>query len=332
MKTLVFSDVHLNEDSADVVLGKILPNIRQEALRRGINQLAMLGDLWHVRYRVDVRIQNALRDELKQWESAGLDLRILPGNHDQVDRAGRNALEVFDDLRKVRVYTEPTADGDGVWVPYRKRGEDVVQILETLAPRAMNLEGRRVCWAHVAVQGAYMNDTHFDSDGLPVSVFQHFDRVLMGHYHKRQSLTYENTTLWYVGSVREVTASEAGQDKGFAIWDGDQLEFVATDWAPRIHRIELKKGQQFDPSRIRPGDDVRVTVDPEIDIETLGKYLEQLNVRHTITPAVEVTQSRLDVGDSATIAQYAKAYVERVAPEHADKARLMDVFRTIVEK
>jgi DNA repair exonuclease SbcCD nuclease subunit len=332
MTVLVFSDLHLDEDSAEVVLGRILPTLRQTAQDADINQAIMLGDWWHVRYRVDIRLLNAVRDELKQWEEADITLRILPGNHDQVDRAGRNALEVFDEYRKVKVYTEPTADGDGVWVPYRKRAEDVGQAVEQLEPRSMNLEGNKVCFAHAPIQGAWMNEAKQDTDGLSQQLFQKFDRVLLGHYHKRQTWTVDGTTFWYVGSVREVNASEMGQDKGYGIWDGNHLNWCTMDWAPRIHKLELKKGESLDTTKIRPGDDVRIVAGPGVDIEQLGQYLEQLQVKHTVTPEVETTQLRLDVPATASLAEYAQAYVERTAPKNADKARLMQTFHEIVGK
>jgi len=337
MNMLVFSDVHLNEDSADVVLGKILPGIRDAALKMRIKDLAMLGDLWHVRYRVDVRIQNALRDELKQWEEADLNLRILPGNHDQVDRAGRNALEVFDDLRKVKVYTEPTVDGDGLWVPYRKRVEDVAVILEQRAGQSMNLEGKRVCWAHAAIQGSMMNDCRADTDGLPRALFDQFDEVLLGHYHKRQTFgrTIDKASgprFWYVGSVRQVTLNEAGQDKGFAVWNGEELQYFTTEWAPKLYRFEIEKGQKLDLSGIKAGDDVRVIAGPGVDIEKLGMMLNQMGVQHTVTPVVEATSQRLSVAENASLAQYAEAYVDRIAPDNLDKGLLMQAFQSIVEK
>ena len=328
MRMILFSDVHLNEDSADVVLGKVLPGLRESAVQSRISQLAMLGDFWHVRYRVDVRIQNALKDELRAWADAGLELRVLPGNHDQVDRSGRNALEVFDEMRNVRVFTEPDVDGDGFWIPYRKRASDVQAILDRFQSQHMT----RVCFAHVAIKGALMNDARADTDGLPADLFQNFCSVIMGHYHKRQTWVHGSTRFVYVGSVREVTLNEAGQDKGYAVWDGSALSWVTTDWAPRIHKLEVRAGQSLDLSGIRPGDDVRVTAGPNVNIEELGKALEAMQVRHTVTPEVQATQLRLDVGAGASMEQYAQAFVDRVASEGADKERLMSVYRAITQK
>lgn len=327
---LVFADVHLNEDSAEVVLGRVLPGIAQRAMDMGVRDLAMLGDLWHVRYRVDVRIQNALRDELLRWGQMGLRLRVLPGNHDQVDVNGRNALEVFDDLQNVSVYTEPTVDELGFWMPYRKRIQDVVVAIDQLQKGAgTNAEGLRVLWGHAPIRGALMNDHKADTDGFPLDLFESFDRVVLGHYHKRQWWTHGNTCAWYVGSVREVSANEAGQDKGFGWWDGRQLTYETQHWGPRFHKFEIGKGQKLDLSAVRPGDDVRVETGAGVSVEKIGAQLATLGVRHTVTPKVEAPQLRLEVVQNATIDQYAEAYAQKLVPDGLDLGRLLATYREL---
>lgn len=326
MKKLVFSDVHLDEDSAQVVLENVFPGIREAAKEHGIKDIIMLGDLWHVRYKVDIRIQNALKDELLKWDKAGLYLRILPGNHDQVDVNGRNALEVFNQMRRVDVYSSPIWDADGLWIPYRKRIEDVIDLIENLGANSMNIEGKKTLFAHAPVQGALMNDHMKSGDGLPITALKQFDRVLLGHFHKRQQWRYGKTKVWYVGSVREVSANEAGEAKGFALWDGDKLEYVTKQWGPRHHKVYLQKGEAIDWSGFHPGDDVRVTTGPGVDVEDVGKILSRAGVRHTVTPEVKVAEQRLQVESDASLLQYAKAYVKELAPEDLSQARLMQTF------
>lgn len=320
---IVFSDLHLDEDSADVVLGKILPGIFEASVQYRDPVIACLGDFWNLRYKVDVALQNAVRDELLRWLRSGVRFLFLPGNHDQVNVHGRNALEVFDGLGEhCRVFTEPTWNSLGLWIPYRKYPKDVIAALSLPRP---SVGHDNVLWMHHGLQGAWMNDQVRDREGLPVTMFSDFDVIIMGHYHKRQRIG----NAYYVGSPRQVTANEAGQKKGFAIWTqgggAQQLKFVTTQWGKRFHRIRIESGKSLDLREVRPGDDVRVSVASGVDIGEVGEQLVALGVQHTVTPDIPVAEQRLEVESDADLYDYAKAYVDAVNTS-LDRERLMRIF------
>lgn len=321
---LLFSDLHLREESEDTVFEEVLPGILQAALDRNEKVIACLGDVLHFRHRVVVRLMNRLRDELRRWGSQGIEVIILPGNHDQIDYQGRNALEHLDDLKNVSVYTEPQWDEHGLWIPYRKRNEDIEAALR-ISSHAFPRRGvpPMVAFMHCGVRDAWMNDNIQDSEGLPASVFQTFNRVLCGHYHKHQDV---GGKISYIGSPYQTKADEAGQNKGYAIWDGQNLEYVMTHWGKRYHRFELKSGQELDLSGVDPKDEVRVTTAAGVDPDAIGKALAKAGIeRHTVTPAVQVSEQRLDVGDGASMAEYAVAYVSQQETS-LDSDKLMGVF------
>jgi hypothetical protein len=324
---IVFSDLHLDEDSADVVLGQILPGISEGALRFGDPCVGCLGDFWNLRYKVDVKIQNAVRDELLRWLDAGLTFYVLPGNHDQVDVHGRNAMEVFDRLShdgsgpNVLVFTEPTWTSEGLWVPYRKYYKDVVAALESPRPA---YGCANVLWMHNGIKDAWMNDHARDTKGLPLSMFENFDAVILGHYHKRQTLG----NAYYVGSPRQVTVHEAGERKGYATWDGQNLVYVDTVWGKRYHRVRLEPDDELKIENFKAGDDVRVSTAVGVDPEQVGQALASLGVQHTVTPDVPTVEQRLAVNDDATLREYARAYVDLI-PTDLDRGRLLAVFEEL---
>ena len=320
---IIFSDLHLDEDSADVVLGQILPGIYDASVQYRDPVIACLGDFWNLRYKVDVSLQNAVRDELMRWIRAGIKFLFLPGNHDQVNVHGRNALEVFDGLGEhCRVFTEPAWNELGLWIPYRKYPKDIAAALALPRPPAGH---DNVCWMHHGLQGAWMNDQVRDREGLPVSMFSDFDTIIMGHYHKRQKIG----NAYYVGSPRQVTAHESGQKKGFALWDqgspSPKLRFVTTQWGKRFHRIRLEPGESLDLSEIHSGDDVRVSTAVGVDPGAVGTQLAALGVQHAVTPDIPVVEQRLEVEPDAGLHDYALAYVETVK-SGLDRVRLMQVF------
>jgi len=331
---IVFSDVHLREETADVVLGEVLPGLRQACLQHGRDpggycEAVCLGDFFHIRYKIDARIQNLVADEFRAWSEAGIHTRILPGNHDQYDVNGRNALELFNEIHHVDVYTQPTVDGDGVWIPYRRNPEDILRALQTL-PRNVNLQGKLVLWMHHGVRGAWANDNIQNRDGLEPEKFEGFHIVLCGHYHKRQTVG----RVHYVGSPYQTRADESGQAKGYCSFDGETLRYFDAIWGPRFHRLEVRAGETLDLSGVAPRDEVRVrTVGPGAErlAEELGKQLAGSGIeRHTVTPEVEPPEARLDVQANATMDDYVRAYVAQFGGE-LDPNRLVATFKELVE-
>jgi DNA repair exonuclease SbcCD nuclease subunit len=316
---IIFSDLHLDKDSADVCLNEVLPEICKAA-RNSDRHVVFLGDWWHLKYRIDVRLQVAVRDELLKWSDFGVTCQILVGNHDQVNIAGRNALEVFDDLPNVQVFSEPTAQPEGyVWLPYRKDLAAYQYFIPLFAGKTVFVhQGFAQCW---------MNNNQWATEGLLPSAFAGA-RVFAGHFHRRQQLETAAGTIWYVGSPRQVTAAEAGQPKGFCVVEGPLVEFVDTFWGPRYHQVELHQGESLDLSDVRVGDDVRVLVANESEVARIGNQLDGLEVRHTVTPKVESTTARHAVDSIAGVRGYASVWARERAQ---DAEQAMKVFDFLVE-
>lgn len=320
---LILSDLHLREETADTVCDQILPDVRKIAPEDGTQTIAILGDVFHVRYHVSVRLLLRLRDELNRGGEAGLSYIIIPGNHDQIDVHGRNVLEHLDDLPHVSVYTEPTWDEYGLWFPYRK--PELVPELLNCALDLGDVADLNVLFIHHGVKGAWMNDNVQNVDGLELEPYS-FGTIVCGHYHRHQKV---GKNVWYVGSPYQTRADEAGQPKGYCMWDGNQLTFHEMNWGRKYHKLEAVAGT-LDLQGVQPGDEVRVTVKTEVEAEALGKTLSGLEVTHVITVAAKSQEARLAVEDGASLETFAEAYVE-ASPTELDKKKLLSTFRQIAK-
>ena len=322
---ILTSDWHLHERSAHTVLEEVIPWVADYADRSGDLDVACLGDLFHVRNKVSVRLLNDLVDRLKEFADRGVSWTLLPGNHDQYEVGGRNALEVLGEIDGVSVWTEPGWDHRGLWVPYRKHWRSLAEALELPAPP----DSPRVAYMHCSVVGAWMNDGVQASEGVDPAALSGFDVVFSGHYHRHHRVQ----NVVYVGSPYQTRADEAGQEKGVVqLFAGGTWEFAPVCVGKRYHKFAVRSRvdlEALDLSAVVPGDEVRVQSGVGLDPEVVSAALTASGVdTHVVTPEQGAFESRLAVGGDESIRAYAEAYVDSVG-SGLDRSELMRVFEEL---
>jgi DNA repair exonuclease SbcCD nuclease subunit len=324
---IIFSDAHLRPETENIIFDEVLPGIDQAAKKHG-GPIACLGDLFHIRYQVDVRIYNRLREVLWLWgEEFGVFL--LPGNHDQYNVEGRNVLEGLGDIQGVRVFNEPTWTQEGLWIPYRKNLEDVRAALKMRKPK---IKAAHVVFMHQGIQGAWMNNNAVADEGLDPADLINQRLVLCGHWHKHQVLreNFKGAPLViFIGSPYQTKADEAGQQKGFLILtDEGDSEFMFSKWGPRYHQLTVQADGTLDTSDVEEGDIVRVSAPPGADVSALAKSLE--GTQHAISVEVKPLEQRLNVDSQATLLDYARAYVKLKQPLPLQQGILLEEFQNLL--
>ncbi len=310
---LLFSDLHLKPESADTCLA-VLRSLEILAEKRGHQQIACLGDVFHVRYALPIEILNGLDKELRRWAKAGIEALFLPGNHDSVDVNGQNALESLQ-RPGVTVYTQPTVDKHGCWLPYRK---DIKQLTDHIAATPPSAQ---IAFCHHGLQGARMNSGAIagELDGIPPSAFRQFKHAFFGHWHRHQ--TVENCT--YVGSPWQTRADEAGEVKGCI-----ELDTRTHAW----HFTPIYAGRRFHKgivSDARSGDVVKLPHDA--DSATIAA-LQSIGLEVRVdTPPPAVNAPRLATGADEPLPAHARHYLEATAPAELDKDRLAAILTEVLQ-
>lgn len=333
-RLLLFSDLHLRPETEEVCF-QVLDHVLEQAQGGTYNAVGFLGDFWHLRYQIPVFLLNRVAEWVQKITKEVDDLFILPGNHDQINVVGENALEIFA-AHGARVYTDPTYNAWGGWMPYRKDQAEVKENLAWLRKESP----QKVLFAHLPVRGAMMNNLVMDEAGLPTTVFKGWQRVILGHYHKRQA--WLNGAMCYVGSPWQTRADEWGQPKGYAIWDAHHrdLEFVDTHWGPKHHRLEFPTLAQLatwwaqNPMLIKSQDHVKLTMPTETDAMTAAKWLHEQGVQKIVTAAkdVVVAQPRFAFKKGTTLTEYAHQYVLDNKTQDMDQNTLMHLWAKITEE
>jgi DNA repair exonuclease SbcCD nuclease subunit len=276
---IVFSDLHLRESSEDACM-KVLGAVGDLA-RKSDRRIVCCGDFWHIRYQVNVRLQNIVVKWLEALHALKIEIDIVPGNHDQVDVQGRNALEVFAGFPDVRVWTEPGVRNLYGFVPYRKDQAEVRRMLEAMGgPPKSHPAG--LIFAHFGVGGSLMNNGTVDQSDFYVP--SGLPPIVMGHYHKRQigppSTTPNVHPGWpawqYVGSPYQTSFGEAGNQCGvLEIIEGVFPTFIPLKLDIPEHHILTWDPAASDtpPSRPgKPGDHVRLDIKASQEMIVSGKF------------------------------------------------------------
>lgn len=332
---IIFSDLHLEPKSEEAAL-EVLRRIPEVAAKHGESTVAFLGDFWMIRHSINVRLLLEAQEIIDGWFPQVRTTYVLPGNHDHIDRSGRNAMEVFDHVRGVQVLTEPAWTLDGLWVPYLYSEED---LRAALAMEKINDRCANVCFAHAALRGAMMNNLHANEDGVESGIFKEygFKRVFLGHYHLHQVV---RKGVMYVGSPYQVSYAEAGQPKGYVHWDGKKATFH--EWDPPIGKRHFKVVVDADHpepfhlnGEMREGDKLWVLVKGSMagtmrdvvsdQLQKAGVEVERLEV--DMQPTTD--RARLKRTGAETMQDLAFSYVDAQDMEDDFKAMLRGAWEKI---
>ncbi|AID50489.1 putative exonuclease [Bacillus phage CP-51] len=196
---------------------------KEYCLANGIKHMMIAGDLYHQRARVHTVVYNSLRDEVKSIGEAGIEVLIIPGNHDQIDNSDfpQHSLHSFKELDNVTVVDDfrivKFGDANVVCVPYSKNAQMVKDFIQSVPADLEN----PILLGHLGVSGGFVGNGNFPmADAFTVEDLRPdlFKYVFLGHFHMYQLLGgYPH--VMYVGSPIEHSHGDEGEDKGFVVAD-----------------------------------------------------------------------------------------------------------------
>ena len=336
-KHLFYTDVHMKRENlawCRVVFQAIEAAAEEHGVISSGGYVVNNGDLFNERGVIPTSVFDELAATRRRWAEKRIQHIDNVGNHDQEDRDGKmHPLRVFDTFPGSRVISEPTfVEGVRWWFfPYSHGLRAQLQEHANFNPRP-----HQVAFIHAGIKSAYRNDKSQDLDGLDVADLRDFKRVFSGHYHYRHTL--KNVT--YLGSVMQHSLSEAGQAKGFHIYDDsrDELTFHEIAGTPRYFDMELQwtdKGWDgtLDPKLGKPTaiDTIMFRVNGPAEAvraltrEALAKLTPATNIKvdRNITDET-VSRMALDEKDHGDLRSLMEKYVGHVDPG-LDRARLLKV-------
>jgi hypothetical protein len=229
----------------------------------GGSTLRVAGDLFHVRGTIQPSVFNPTFDTFKRIASEGIDIEIIPGNHDlegvSADTLG-NAMQQLDLIEGVEVICKPTLCEDGtVMIPW-------IDGLDALRAAAAPFAKKdRDLIIHAPLNGVIRGLPDHGLDPVDVSKWG-FRRVFTGHYHNH---TAPVPSVISIGATTHQTWSDPGTKAGFLLVYPDRYEFERSK-APSFVNIDNTN----DMTDV-PGNYCRLRLQ-DIDEAELAKFKEEL--------------------------------------------------------
>lgn len=231
MKIAIITDTHLGarndsphmhqnfKDSSDWFFDYLDTN--------GIKRVIHAGDLYDRRKYISfVTAQVAREYFLDRLEQRGIETDIIAGNHDEYYKNTHvvNSLREMVDgkYKHITVHDTPkelNIDGTGIlllpWITQSNEQESIQAITNS---RSDILVG------HLELHGFEMQKGVYSDHGMDFTIFNRFDAVYTGHYHKRSS----SVNVHYIGAFSEFTWSDFNCARGFSIFDTEtrKIEFI----------------------------------------------------------------------------------------------------------
>ena len=239
MKIAIISDTHAGcRNSSDIFINYqrrfyeeiFFPYLKEH----NIAELIHLGDYYDNRKIVNIKAIDANRNMfLQPMKDAGINMRIIPGNHDIYFKSTNEVCSLnelmwgYDNIEIVSKPAEVDYDGCKIalvpWINNNNYAEFMSFIKKTKAS---------ILGGHLELNGFEMMKGITNNHGMETEAFERFEQVYSGHFHTKS--TRGNIT--YLGSQMEFTWADVDDPKFFHIFDTETRTIEAIRNPITIHQ------------------------------------------------------------------------------------------------
>ncbi len=281
MKFIAIADSHLSLYSNDPMvkesglplrlhtLNGVLRNIVDYARDKEINNIAILGDVFHTKSIIHALAQSVLLDFIR--ESRDIQFIVIDGNHDVSSKSGTGVsiLKCLDSEPNVLMLHSPSLV-DNIWfVPW---GLDMVPNIKAGTDDYLA--------AHIGLNEAQLSSGVSIVSDIRIGDFRHYKHCFLGHYHLPQTLG--NVT--YVGSPIQLDWGEKHEEKRFLVVDSeeDTIESVPTTGYKKYFEFVITKDNKDETvEKARKardsGDFVNIVKKEEVDTDDISGEFRIVN-------------------------------------------------------
>jgi DNA repair exonuclease SbcCD nuclease subunit len=323
-------------DSAEV-----LDEMLEYAVKSKIKTVVFCGDLFHKRTSVNTDVRHVVVNRLHKFVEKGIQLYMIPGNHDMGDRKGYvHSLVGLGELSDhIHVYDKPSITTlktiSFVFVPYTDNLTEARVMLQKAGDLADLSNTPCVLFAHLGMQGAKVGSDYVLVNDSDVSVSdvpkEKFVACFFGHFHEHQRLFLNG---WYVGATHQHNWGDSGGSRGFL-----HAKVYYQDKEPKLDFTQIKTnaprfvvGREVEQVPWKSNDFIKIITDSKVfDLESVKKKMGVQNLEIVVEDTDAETEFSLDISQlspSAVLNQW----VDQKLPEHLTKEEVLNIGQDILKE
>ena len=328
MKAILFTDTHYSpikgmELFANTTLS-CMHKIMDYAEKQNIEYLWNLGDTFHTKDFIESYLLPKATPTFERFKN--FKTTFIVGNHDLVmkEESTYCLLEMFKEYIEIvkDPYIVKEIDGNR-FVFCNYAGNSYI------ANEAIPVEHgkKNVLLGHFDCNGFYTNATYEMKDAeVDAENLNMFDRVFVGHYHKRS----KRHNIQYIGSTHHQKRNDVGNPHGFMVLDLKTLEYAFKtfdDYTPPCF-YEFNLSEMKDIKKVKNGF-VKINISEEEDravsnslLHNLRKKLERENGNHSVSFSYKKNAEEVEVLDEDSLVDELSGI---------DTANIEDIFHPYVE-
>ena len=244
MKFVFLADVHLSGYTQDKIVNQlperlnslknVLYKISAYCMDNNINTVVIGWDILHGKSMIHALAQSIMLEYFRD-HLGKLEFIIIDGNHDLSGKGqdAISALKSLDNEPNVIRFQESTMVEEIFFVPWSYRMIDVIKS-----------HNSKFLISHFGLNEGILNSGASIIGDISINdLVGKYEYVLLGHYHKPQSIIRSDINLYYVGSPIQIDWGEKNEEKRFLVVDTDtcQIESVPTDGYTKYCEFILTK-------------------------------------------------------------------------------------------
>jgi DNA repair exonuclease SbcCD nuclease subunit len=224
--------VHQNSASWHDTALKWASWLKEELISQDIEDIFILGDVYHYRDEVAVNTIYTVNQILNIW--ADFNIVILVGNHDAYykDRSDINSLSILNGKNNITVIDEPTTSTVfGKQLTFLPWGSSI-----------NNVQKSDIIFGHFEIESFKMNSFKICDHGTKITeLLEKAPLIMSGHFHLRDERIYQNGTVIYVGNPFQMDFGDTDSAKGYYILDigSGKYSFKENTVSPKHKKISL---------------------------------------------------------------------------------------------
>ena len=282
-KIVILTDTHFGARSDSLIFNEFFYDFYENQFfpyvknHPEITTFLHMGDCLDRRKYINYKIAKDFRERfIRGLDELNIPCHFIVGNHDIYYK---NTLEVncYNELalpERSDVYSEPTivtiGNYDMAFIPWLTE-ENQSQFYSLI-----NEPGVQVAFGHLEVSGFEMHSGVMSQTGISKTIFNKFDMVMSGHFHKRST----DGHIYYLGCPYEMTWADCNDPKGFHVFDTETrtLEFIPNERHifEKIHYND--KTTNYNEVDVSQYDQkfIKVFVENRDDYYAFDKFLDRL--------------------------------------------------------